>query len=73
MGFSELEKLEMVKAAAEEIISGIKSSIEELNTKRLNALLSFSRSKEQENLCCRHGKKRICRRAFALTPNEPRL
>ncbi|MEM3751825.1 MAG: 6-phospho-3-hexuloisomerase [Candidatus Bathyarchaeia archaeon] len=67
MVFSELEKLEWLKAAANEIIAGIKSSIEELNMKEVERLIELLlEAKDKKIFIVGMGRSGFVARAFAL-------
>jgi 6-phospho-3-hexuloisomerase len=66
MGF-EAQKLEMLKAAAEEIIEGIKRCIEELNMKEVEKLIELLiGAKEKKIFIVGIGRSGFVARAFAL-------
>jgi 6-phospho-3-hexuloisomerase len=66
MGF-EAQKLEMLKAAAEEIIDGIKRCIEELNVKEVERLIELLlEAKEKKIFIVGIGRSGFVARAFAL-------
>ncbi|MEM3622437.1 MAG: 6-phospho-3-hexuloisomerase [Candidatus Bathyarchaeia archaeon] len=66
MGF-EAKKLEMLKAAAEEIIDGIKRCIEELNMKEVERLIELLlEAKEKKIFIVGIGRSGFVARAFAL-------
>jgi 6-phospho-3-hexuloisomerase len=66
MGF-EVQKLEMLKAAAEEIIDGIKRCIEELNMKEVERLIELLlEAKEKKIFIVGIGRSGFVARAFAL-------
>jgi len=66
MGF-EAQKLEMLKAAAEEIIEGIKRCIEELNMKEVERLIELLiGAKEKKIFIVGIGRSGFVARAFAL-------
>jgi 6-phospho-3-hexuloisomerase len=66
MGF-EAQKLEMLKAAAEEIIDGIKRCIEELNMKEVERLIELLlEAKEKKIFIVGIGRSGFVARAFAL-------
>ena len=67
MGFRSLENLEWLKAAAEEIITGIKSSIQELNMKEVERLIEFLlTAKDKKIFIVGMGRSGFVARAFAL-------
>ncbi|MEM3695160.1 MAG: 6-phospho-3-hexuloisomerase [Candidatus Bathyarchaeia archaeon] len=67
MVFSELEKLKWLKAAANEIIAGIKSSIEELNMKEVERLIELLlEAKNKKIFIVGMGRSGFVARAFAL-------
>ncbi len=67
MGFSGDEKLEWLKAAAEEIIAGIKNSIEELNMKEVERLIELLlEAKDKKIFIVGMGRSGFVARAFAL-------
>jgi len=67
MGFRSLENLEWLKAAAEEIIAGIKSSIQELNMKEVERLIEFLlTAKDKKIFIVGMGRSGFVARAFAL-------
>jgi 6-phospho-3-hexuloisomerase len=66
MGF-EAQKLEMLKAAAEEIIAGIKRCIEELNMKEVERLIELLiEAKDKKIFIVGIGRSGFVARAFAL-------
>jgi 6-phospho-3-hexuloisomerase len=66
-GFSEFEKLEWLKAAAEEIIAGIERSIEELNMKEVERLIDLLlEAKDRKIFIVGIGRSGFVARAFAL-------
>jgi len=67
MGFRSLENLEWLKAAAEEIITGIKSSIQELNMKEVERLIELLlTAKDKKIFIVGMGRSGFVARAFAL-------
>jgi len=67
MGFRSLENLEWLKAAAEEIIAGIKSSIQELNMKEVERLIELLlTAKDKKIFIVGMGRSGFVARAFAL-------
>ena len=67
MVFSELEKVKWLKAAANEIIAGIKSSIEELNAKEVERLIELLLgAKDKKIFIVGMGRSGFVARAFAL-------
>jgi 6-phospho-3-hexuloisomerase len=66
-GFLEFELLERLKAAAEEIIAGIKRSMEELNTKEVEQLIELLfEAKDKKIFIVGIGRSGFVARAFAL-------
>jgi 6-phospho-3-hexuloisomerase len=67
MVFSEFEKLKWLKAAANEIIAGIKSSIKELNAKEVERLIELLlEAKDKKIFIVGMGRSGFVARAFAL-------
>jgi len=67
MGFRSLEKLKWLGAAAEEIIAGIRSSIEELNIKDVEKFIELLlRAKDKNIFIVGMGRSGFVARAFAL-------
>ncbi|PMB74683.1 6-phospho-3-hexuloisomerase [Candidatus Bathyarchaeota archaeon] len=67
MVFSELEKVKWLKAAANEIIAGIKSSMEELNAKEVERLIELLlAAKDKKIFIVGMGRSGFVARAFAL-------
>jgi 6-phospho-3-hexuloisomerase len=67
MVFAELENLKWLKAAANEIIDGIKSSIEELNMKEVEKLIELLlEAKDKKIFIVGMGRSGFVARAFAL-------
>jgi len=67
MVFAELENLKWLKAAANEIIDGIKSSIEELNMKEVERLIELLlEAKNKKIFIVGMGRSGFVARAFAL-------
>lgn len=67
MGFRELTDLKWLKAAAEEIITGIKSSINELNTNEVERLIQLLiKAKDKKIFIVGMGRSGFVGRAFAL-------
>jgi len=67
MVFSEFEKLKWLKAAANEIIAGIKSSIKELNAKEVERLIELLLgAKDKKIFIVGMGRSGFVARAFAL-------
>ena len=67
MGFRSLENLEWLKAAAEEIITGIKSSIQDLNMKEVERLIELLlTAKDKKIFIVGMGRSGFVARAFAL-------
>jgi len=66
-GFSEFEKLKWLKAAADEIVAGIKSSIKELNVKEVERLIELLlEAKDKKIFIAGMGRSGFVARAFAL-------
>ena len=66
-GFSEFEKLKWLKAAANEIVAGIKSSIKELNMKEVERLIELLlEAKDKKIFIAGMGRSGFVARAFAL-------
>lgn len=67
MDFSELKKLEWLKAAAEEIVASIKRSIEELNVKEVERLIELLlKARDKKIFIVGMGRSGFVARAFAL-------
>jgi len=66
-GFSEFEKLKWLKAAANEIVAGIKSSIKELSVKEVERLIELLlEAKDKKIFIAGIGRSGFVARAFAL-------